>query len=179
MSNFNPRLEIRLPSKTEWVKTARGTDGRNYPWGEVYPDPGRCNFNNNVGKTTPVGRYSPQGDNPYGCADMAGNVHEWTTDKGSFTKKVSRPIIELIDYSSPSFVPSSPFNREYETVDEEVHYQSLKGGAYHSERNHVRCASTIIGEYGQPNHAIGFRVCAITEHMLTKEYARAVLGDQF
>lgn len=41
-------------------------------------DAQRCNFNGNVKTTTPVGQYSPQGDSPYGCADMAGNVWEWT-----------------------------------------------------------------------------------------------------
>ena len=33
-----------------------------------------------MGDTSEVGYYSPLGDSPYGCADMAGNVLEWVKD---------------------------------------------------------------------------------------------------
>lgn len=69
---------FRLPSEAEWEKAARGEKGLIYPWGNEF-DETKCNTRE-FGRedTSPVGFYSPQGDSPYDCADMAGNVWEWT-----------------------------------------------------------------------------------------------------
>jgi formylglycine-generating enzyme required for sulfatase activity len=76
----------RLPTPVEWEKVARGTDGRLYPWGDVW-NPGAGHFRTleahkggdpekRKGRLTAVDAY-PEGASPYGVMDMVGNLGEW------------------------------------------------------------------------------------------------------
>lgn len=71
----------RLPSEEEWEKAARGTDGRQWPWGNEPNHPDRVKANTQeagVGWTASVESY-PGGVSPYGIYNMTGNVMEWTS----------------------------------------------------------------------------------------------------
>ena len=91
----------------------------------------------NVGATTPVGKYSPQGDSPYGVADMAGNVSEWT---------------------SSLYMPYP-----YKANDGRENQQSrdlrvIRGGNYFLGAKIARCAARSGGDPTNSSSYYGFRI---------------------
>jgi len=72
----------RLPTVYEWEKSARGTDGRRYPFGNQFRmEYARLRSHDNpehAPETHPVGKL-PQSASPYGVEDLIGNVLQWTS----------------------------------------------------------------------------------------------------
>lgn len=86
-----------------------------------------------------MGKYSPQGDSPYGLADMAGNVWEWTC----------------------TLYKEYPYNPDDGRNDPAAEGQRvLRGGSWHFNLRLARCTCRFNFDPDLFDYGFGFRVVA-------------------
>jgi formylglycine-generating enzyme required for sulfatase activity len=94
-NEYAEHYQKRLPTVYEWEKSARGNDGRKFPFGNSFKS-GCGRIRNGATQssdrqTAAVGSF-PNGASPFGVMDMAGNVLEWTSTARRAGERLFRAV---------------------------------------------------------------------------------------
>jgi formylglycine-generating enzyme required for sulfatase activity len=140
----------RLPTEAEWEYSARGVDGRIFPWGDKLDTGHLANFadkrtnfvwrdqniDDGFAETAPVGSF-PKGASPFGIEDLAGNVFEWCFDSFETYKGKDR--------MNPRGTPGGP-KRNY------------RGGSWKSRAASLRASARAFNLPDYSSNDVGFRI---------------------
>ena len=133
----------RLPSEWEWIRFARGADGRTYPWGDHF-EPTWAAIRSAVVPPCPasVDRY-PHDVSVFGVRHLAGNAAEWTTSVAD------APLPDGAVAPGPVLPPAGD------------PLLVLRGGHWHAADQRARLASRFFARGHSAYSTTGFRlVCS-------------------